>query len=207
MFQEATELFKEGGFVMVPLLLCSIVGLTVVIERSIYFFRRRLRSDRPGLLKFLDLVRKGSHTLALDLASKSKDDLVKTAAQGLNGSESELKSVFEMTYSEGDRGMSRFMMVLDTIITLSPLLGILGTVLGIIESFELLGEEGARDPMAVTGGIAKALITTAAGLSIAIIMLIPFNFFRSKIDTALNEIEEVGTFMETYRRKKPGEDS
>jgi biopolymer transport protein ExbB len=107
-----------------------------------------------------------------------------------------------MHYAEEDRRMTRYMGVLDTIITLAPLLGILGTVLGIIDSFDLLGARGARDPMAVTGGIARALITTATGLGIAILTLIPYNYFRAKSENALNEIEEVATFLETYQSRQ-----
>ena len=87
--------------------------------------------------------------------------------------------------------MKRGLNVLDTIITLSPLLGILGTVSGIIGSFELLGDMGIQDPKAVTGGIAQALITTAAGLSVAIVTLIPYNLFRqakSKTSQSVNKI-------------------
>ena len=104
----------------------------------------------------------------------------------------------DRAHAEEDRRKNRNMVVLDTIITLAPLLGILGTVLGIIDSFDLLGAGGARDPMAVTGGIARALITTATGLTIAILTLIPYNFLRSRVESSLNEIEEVATFLETH---------
>lgn len=202
MFEGAIQLFHNGGPIMYPLLLCSLVGLTVAIERALFFFLRAGgKANRRRLKEILELIRKGKEKDARDLAEPSEDPVIQAVRQSLDRPEGETRGLFEMVFSEENRRMSRFMPVLDTIITLSPLLGILGTVLGIIESFELLGVEGARDPMAVTGGIARALITTAAGLTIAILMLIPFNFYRSRMESALTEIEEVGTFLETFRNR------
>ena len=97
--------------------------------------------------------------------------------------------------------MKRGLNVLDTIITMAPLLGILGTVLGIIESFDLLGMSGIEDPKAVTGGIAQALITTATGLSIALATLVPFNYLVSRVQKATKGLENVTTRFEVaYRR-------
>ncbi len=203
MFEGAARLFHDGGPIMYPLLLCSFVGLTVVIERSIHQVLRNRKTDRKRLLEVLELIRLEKWEEAGAKAAESEDDLLTAVSHGLEGG-GDIRGVFEMLYAEKERGLNRYMMVLDTIITLAPLLGILGTVLGIIESFDLLGAKGARDPMAVTGGIAKALITTATGLGIAILMLIPFNFFRSTNETALNEIEEVATYMETYSTKRKG---
>lgn len=206
MYQGAIKFFQDGGPIMYPLLLCSLVGLTVVIERSLFHLRRKFSSDRGGLLKVLDLIRSKKMEEARARIDRSSDDMLAAIGRSLGREGAEKRGVFEMIYAEEDRRMSRSLGVLDTIITLSPLLGILGTVLGIIESFDLLGEMGARDPMAVTGGIAKALITTATGLAIAILMLIPYNFFRARTESTLNEIEEVGTFLETYTGKtSPGE--
>ena len=86
-------------------------------------------------------------------------------------------------------------MILDTVITLSPLLGILGTVSGIITSFDLLGAMGIQDPKAVTGGIAQALITTAAGLTIAIITLIPYNIFVRRTEKLTASLEKTCTYF------------
>lgn len=89
----------------------------------------------------------------------------------------------------------RGLTVLDTVITLAPLLGILGTVSGIISSFELLGEMGIQDPKAVTSGIAQALLTTAAGLTIAIITLIPYNAFVRKTEKLTAQLEKTCTYF------------
>ncbi|MFH2002673.1 MAG: MotA/TolQ/ExbB proton channel family protein [Planctomycetota bacterium] len=198
MFEGAARVFHDGGPIMYPLLLCSLVSLTVIIERFIFHLRRKARADRSGLMVVLELVRKGDTNEAMVRAKSSGNDLLNAVGQSLENHGSGGEQILEMHFAEENRCMSRFMMVLDTIITLAPMLGILGTVLGIIDSFDLLGTQGARDPMAVTGGIARALITTAAGLGIAILTLIPYNYYRSKIESQLNAIEEVATFLETY---------
>ena len=92
--------------------------------------------------------------------------------------------------------MKRNLSVLDTIITLAPLLGILGTVSGIIVSFDLLGDAGIEDPKAVTGGIAQALLTTAAGLAIAIVALLPYNAFTRKVEKVTRYLEQLATCYE-----------
>lgn len=97
--------------------------------------------------------------------------------------------------------MQRSMATLDTMITVAPLLGILGTVLGIISSVESLGAGGISDSRAVTGGIAQALVTTAFGLAIAVTAVIPYNFFNSRIERASHRIEKYATNLEVvYER-------
>ncbi|WP_456473207.1 MotA/TolQ/ExbB proton channel family protein [Desulfolithobacter sp.] len=97
--------------------------------------------------------------------------------------------------------MSRFMTLLDTMITVAPLLGIFGTVLGIISSFKMLGSAGIADPKLVTGGIAQALITTATGLAISIITVFPYNYFKSRIEHAIHIMEKYGTSLEVVYEK------
>ena len=86
--------------------------------------------------------------------------------------------------------------MLDTIITLAPLLGLLGTVTGLIRSFGLLGAQELDAPAAITGGIAEALIATAFGLAIAIVALIPFNYLNARLEEARHEIEDASTHLE-----------
>ena len=95
----------------------------------------------------------------------------------------------------------RFMVSLSTIITAAPLLGILGTVIGIIVSFDMLGTAGIEDPRAVTSGIAQALLTTAAGLGIAILSVFPFNYFNSKVENATQLFEKYATSLEIVYEK------
>ncbi len=197
MIFENLEFFHEGGVVMYPLLACSIISVTFIFERAIFWSGYRLRSDRARLREVLGILRKGETASARTVIGTSRDPLLKVVALGLDNRQSSLRGNMEMAYAEEEKRFNRFMMVLDTIVTLAPLMGILGTVLGIIESFEILGSGAGRtDPLAVTSGIAKALITTAAGLVIAIFTLIPYNFYRSRIENSLAEVEEVATFLE-----------
>jgi biopolymer transport protein ExbB len=97
--------------------------------------------------------------------------------------------------------MGQYLPILDTIITVSPLLGIFGTVIGIILSFEMLGSAGIEEPQAVTAGIAQALITTASGLGIAILSLFPYNYFNSRMEKATATIEKYATSLEIVYEK------
>ncbi len=197
MIFENLDFFREGGVIMYPLLACSIISVTFIIERAIFWFGYRLRGDRARLREVLDKLRKRETASVRDLIGNSRDPLLKVVLLGLDNGQKSLRGNMEMAYAEEEKRFNRFMMVLDTIVTLAPLMGILGTVLGIIESFEILGSGlGRTDPLAVTSGIAKALITTAAGLVIAIFTLIPYNFYRSRVENSLAEVEEVATFLE-----------
>jgi biopolymer transport protein ExbB len=107
--------------------------------------------------------------------------------------------------------MRRYLAVLDTMITVAPLLGIFGTVIGIIQSFDVLGTTGIEHPQAVTSGIAQALITTATGLGIAILSVFPFNYFHARAENAAMAIEKYATSLEIVYEKleqengRPGE--
>lgn len=103
--------------------------------------------------------------------------------------------------------MRRFMGVIDTMITVAPLLGIFGTVLGIITSFEMLGTAGIQDPKAVTAGVAQALITTAAGLAIAILSVFPYNYFNAKVELAAQDMERYATSLEIVYEKMAHENN
>ena len=99
--------------------------------------------------------------------------------------------------------LRRFLPVLDTIVTLSPLLGLLGTVTGMIAAFGVMGQSGMNSPHAITGGVAEALIATAVGLGIAIAALVPLNFFNSRVDAMHETIERYGSHLELLLAEAP----
>ena len=115
---------------------------------------------------------------------------------GLVHKEFSLSKAMEMAALEEIKRMNKHLPILDTMITAAPLLGILGTVLGIIHSFDMLGSVGIQDPQAVTSGIAQALLTTAAGLFVAIFTLFPYNYFNAKVEKARIRIEKYATSLE-----------
>ena len=195
------EYFLKGGPIMYPLLLCSFISLTVVIERIIFWIREERRKTPTLVDEILNLSEKEDYQNAVEIASSSGDYVAKILFCGLVHRDFSLISALEMAASQEMQRMKRYLPILDTMITMAPLLGILGTVMGIINSFDLLGSTGIEHPRAVTSGIAQALITTATGLAIAILTLIPYNYFLSKTDEAISNMEKYGTNLEIVFEK------
>ena len=158
----------------------------------------------------LELCRKGDWESIRDKARGSRNYVIRVLISGILHREYSLSKAMESAAADEITRMGRFMGVLDTMITVAPLLGILGTVLGIIESFSMLDSFGIENPQAVTGGIAQALITTATGLTIAIVTVFPYNYFNSRIEKAAKIIEKYATSFEiVYERivmSESGED-
>jgi biopolymer transport protein ExbB len=190
------ELFLKGGPIMYPLLLCSIISLTVIIERFIFWIGVGMRRNQDLVDEVLELCRKGDWENIRIKARGSKNYVIRVLISGILHREYSLSKAMESAAADEISRMGRFMGILDTMITVAPLLGILGTVLGIIESFNMLDSFGIENPQAVTGGIAQALITTATGLAIAIITVFPYNYFNSLIEKAAKTIEKYATSFE-----------
>jgi len=181
---------------MYLLLVCSIVSVTIIVERAIFWLRMRHIDDRGLVFRVLELAERGAYDAAYEAGKKSKDFIVKMLINGIAHRNYSLPRALEMGADEGLKRMRRYLNILDTIITVAPLLGILGTVLGIINSFDILGLAQIAQPQIVTRGIAQALITTAAGLAVAIVTLIPYNYFLSRIDHFSKEMEKFATSLE-----------
>ncbi|MBU0675168.1 MAG: MotA/TolQ/ExbB proton channel family protein [Proteobacteria bacterium] len=195
------EIFKNGGPLMYALLVCSLLVLFVTIERLLFWITIDLRRNRPLMDEVLELCRQGDWEMVRDKVQNSQDFVIRILVTGIVHREFSLSRAMEAAATDQLKRMSRFMGVLDTMITVAPLLGILGTVIGIISSFEILGAAGIDDPRAVTGGIAQALITTAGGLSIAIVSVFPFNYFQSRVNNAAHTIEQYATSLEIVYEK------
>jgi biopolymer transport protein ExbB len=195
------DVFDKGGPVMYPLLACSIIALAVVIDRAIFWLKLGLQR-KPSLVdEVLELSRQGDWESIRIRTTNTKDYIIKILVSGILHREFSMTKAMEAAAADEIRHMRRFMGVLDTMITVAPLLGIFGTVLGIITSFEVLGSAGIEHPQAVTGGIAQALITTAAGLGIAILSVFPFNYFSSRVENAAVLIEKYATSLEIVFEK------
>ncbi len=189
------ELIHNGGPLMWPLLACSVTALTVVLERTFFWIRFALTSNRNAVSDIFNLAEKGAFEEAVQAGEKSKCRIAYVLSTALAHRNYGLEECLEGAAMHEIEQTRRGLMILDTVITLSPLLGILGTVSGIITSFDLLGAMGIQDPKAVTGGIAQALITTAAGLTIAIIALIPYNAFIRKTEKLTASLEKTCTYF------------
>jgi len=131
----------------------------------------------------------------------NRDYVVRVLISGILHRAFSLTSAMEIAAEDELRRMRRGLIVLDTLVTLSPMLGILGTVTGIIKAFDLLGTSGFQDPRVVTVGVAEALITTAAGLVIALPCLVAYNYFQRKAETAAGEMETYGTSLEIVHKR------
>lgn len=186
---------------MWPLLFCSILVLFVVLERFIFWVTIDLQRDRNLLDEVMELCRQGMWDQVREKVKGSRDYIIRILVTGIVHRDYSMSKAMESAATEQLQKMGRFMGVLDTMITVAPLLGILGTVIGIIDSFEILGAAGIDDPRAVTGGIAQALITTATGLAIAIFSVFPFNYFRSRLRRAAHAIEQYATSLEIVFEK------
>jgi len=190
------EIFKNGGPVMYPLALCSIISLTIIIERAFFWIKIGMQRNQKLVDRVLELSRKGEWEGVRKAASGSNNYVVRMIVSGILHRDYSMIKAMESSAADEINRMQRFMGGLDTMITIAPLMGILGTVIGIISSFDMLGTTGIENPQAVTGGIAQALITTAAGLSIAIITVFPYNYFNSRIKKAAAIMEKYATSFE-----------
>jgi biopolymer transport protein ExbB len=196
------EFFIKGGPVMWPLLGCSLVALAVIIERMLFWVRaarRRVRGTAP-VARVLELSGRRDFDKAVELAERTADSVARVLAAGLRRRGPGMSDHLAVAAEEELASMRRGMAVLDTIVTIAPLLGILGTVTGIIGAFDMLGGSEIQEPKAVVGGLAEALITTAAGLVIAIGTVIPFNLFRARIAEETRRIESASTLLEAACR-------
>ena len=181
---------------MWPLLLTSVISLSVVLERLFFIASMKL-SRQPNRVEVLfSAVERDEMDEAIEIGKKSHDFVVRVLTYALEHRD---KSYSNALLKAAGQELSRFtqrLYILDTVITLAPLLGLLATVTGMIHAFGLLGNKELSAPTVITGGIAEALIGTAFGLGIAIIALIPFNFLNSKTEEARHDIEDGSTQLE-----------
>jgi biopolymer transport protein ExbB len=201
------EFFVSGGPVMYPLLLCSLIVTTVIIERGIFWVKTQMHRDRPLVDEVMELCRRGDWAAVRQKTQGCRDYVVRILVSGIVHRDFSMIKAMEAAAADEVQRMRRFMGVLDTMITVAPLLGIFGTVLGIITSFEMLGTAGIQNPQAVTAGVAQALITTAAGLSIAILSVFPYNYFNARVELAALDIEKYATSLEIVYEKLAHEQS
>ena len=188
----------RGGPLMIPILICSLVGLTFTIERFVAL-RQKAVAPRDLATKVLDAVESGRPAEGLSLCKESSSSLARVLAAGLalaDGPRDEMVGAME---EAGDRelwNLDRFAKPLSIIAGVSPLLGLLGTVWGMILAFDVVAQKGALgDPKALAGGIATALLTTLAGLMVAIPCYILYHYFRSRSDRMIIEIEETASHV------------
>ena len=189
-------IFLKGGPVMWPLLIVSIVALTTVLERIIFLVRESARRDTKAVAQIFSEAEHGDFDKARATGALSQDFVARVLTQALEHRDVSFTNALLRAASLELQRFNRGISVLDTIVTLAPLLGLFGTVTGMIHAFGLLRGSELGAPVAITGGIAQALIATAFGLVIAIVALLPFNFLNARLEQARSEIENAAAHLE-----------
>ena len=198
-FDDIGMLLNRGGYVMIPLLLLSIVSVTLIIERSIFWLAVNGRASLRRLSEMNSALRKGENERIKQLLVTDRTPYGRVAQRLIDDGAGDAVALEAV---DGERRrFDRYMLAMSTIITASPLLGILGTVIGIIQSFELLGGDSTlTDPRDVAGGIAAALLTTAFGLIVALITLFPYMVFKGQSSSAVDRLETlIASTQEGYK--------
>lgn len=189
------ELFDKGGPIMWPILVTALVAVAVVGERAFWWWRESRKRDPVRLEKLLAALDNGDFRAAAQLSKGSEDPVIRMVYHGMNHVHTSLPGALQVAAGVELQHAGRFLTVMDTLVTLAPLLGLLGTVTGIFASFTGLGDAELA-VQKVSGGIGEALIATACGLGIAIFALVPFNFFTAKLSRLQFELETAATNIE-----------
>lgn len=187
------ELLFKGGYVMPFILLCSVIATIIIIERFIYF--KRIRVDEDKMISRLKItLEKGHYDEALSICENNPSPITNLMKAGIEHRKYEQRVVKEAILDAANLEvpkLERFISALGTIASIAPLLGLLGTVLGNIDAFQILGNftEAIGEPGMLANGISEALITTAAGLIVSIPALIFYNYLVNKVNHIILRLE------------------
>ena len=181
--------FHKGGLVMWPLLACSITVIAIAIERFIYY--KSVDSGAAFASRYCAAVRNGDFAVATELACKGSGQCAQMLADvaAVAGGKAEKSAFLESRAGIFMATLRDKLDYLGIIVTMSPLLGLLGTIVGMIGAFSIFNVE-AGAPMAITGGIGEALIATATGLCVAILSLCAHSYFAHRMDNMITDMEQ-----------------
>jgi biopolymer transport protein ExbB len=189
------QFFIKGGPVMWPILACAVAAVAVLGERSFWWWRETRKRDPQKREQLLAALENSDMETARKISEGSKDPVLRMIHHSLDHAHTSLPVALQMAAGIELERAGRFLNVMDTLVTLAPLLGLLGTVTGLMRAFLKVGS-AELSVTAVTGGIGEALIATACGLGIAIIALIPLNFFSGKLARLQFELETAASNVE-----------
>jgi biopolymer transport protein ExbB len=196
------DLFLAGRQIMWPILLLSFILITVVVERLLFIMRENANREPEVVEKMLESVERGDIENALSMGRKSKDYLAKILVYSLSNREFSLSNAFVRASGQELARFQQGMATLDTCITAAPLLGLLGTVTGMMRTFGSLGGgDIASAAGQITGGVAEALIATMCGLFLAILGLLPYNYLNARAEQAKQEVSDASHALEILLKK------
>ena len=204
------ELLKAGGFLIWPILLCSVIALAIVIERFVYLQKKNV-SPSEITERVAKLLKKGKLDMATITEIEEHSALGRVLAAGLKNPNQHRVVVKEAVEEAGRHvvhDLEKHLQTLGTIAAITPLLGLLGTVIGMIKVFSAITTFGVGDPQALAEGISEALVTTAAGLSVGIPSLMFHRYFRGRVNELTVDMEQQALkFMKILQRKPLGTES
>lgn len=186
------EFVKAGGWLMVPIILCSVISLAIIAERLWTLQRKRI-VPKGLVLQVWQWAKEGRLDKGNLKSLREGSPLGRVLAAGLVNLKHDreiMKESIEETGRHAVHELQRFLNTLGTIASITPLLGLLGTVIGMIKVFAVITTQGVGDAGVLAGGISEALITTAAGLSVAIPTLMFHRYFRGRVDELVVTMEQ-----------------
>lgn len=182
------ETFIKGGWVMWPILAVFFLALCVLLDRAVWWlrFRSLLLTDRQDKARIA--IGSGDFSTAWKLGQGTPDPFLQNLSEGMTHAHTSMLAAMQLHATHLIEKSEARMWVISTLITLAPLLGLFGTVVGIMGSFSSIGDDQLAASK-VSGGISEALIATACGISIAILCLLPYNFFRKRVSVLRSSLE------------------
>lgn len=198
------DIFKNGGPVMWPLLACSVIGLALSLERF-YSLKRAHTNPEKLMTKVKDALAKGDKGVAIGYCEATPGPVARAVATAIDliGLDAdEIREGVNEAYLIETPRMERGLPLLSTIITISPLLGLLGTITGLMQLFQVIAGGEIGNSEALSSGIAEALITTATGLILAIVFLVAYNIISTQVDRLQNQMEKTVTELINFTRKE-----
>jgi len=182
------ETFLEGGWVMWPILATFFLALCVILDRAVWWLRLKSILQPARQEEARDAIGTGDFETAWKLTQNTADPYLQNLAEGITHARTSMLAAMQLHATHLIEKSEARMWVISTLITLAPLLGLFGTVVGIMGSFSFVGDEQLAATK-VSGGIAEALIATACGIAIAILCLLPYNFFRKRVAVLRGSLE------------------
>lgn len=206
-FSGAVQVLVKGGPVMVPLIIASVAALAVIIERAVVL-SRAARDSAPLIAEVRRQLLDDSPGDAIRACEEAGTPVGRVLAAGLRARRlptARLEKVLEEKAMAELPELHRRLAVLDTVVTIAPLLGLLGTVTGMIRSFGIMAVSGVDRPHGITGGVAEALIATAYGLAVAITTLVAYNWLSEKVRDVTAQMENRSTALVNLLAELEGE--